>query len=445
MPRRKRKRKNPNWLLRFTWLAGLGLLIGIPILAAMLDTFGRDSVNFRRDWGEALMSRSFETILGFWFFLVGSCIGSFLNVVAWRMPQGMTISGFSICPYCRTAIQSRDNIPLLGWLGLRGRCRECRLPISARYPIIEVLCGLGFVALYGFEVLTQARNLPLETPIRSSYGLLVGNIDTQVLFVAGAHLWILTFLFGISLIRLDRRITPLKWVVSGWIGWVLLCLWRPDIMPVPWRPTADDVTQIAPMLTTFMSTICGLAAGLTLGRVVLPMAFPHADGQLILRDESTTAALAMLCSMGLVGSVFGWQAFLMFAVVLGMISMLFALIRICLPIRRPVDWKEGKQRFCHYVDLALICPVAYLVSLAGWQFLDRWQWIPGAERSVVVYVTAIGMASLLIYIAQRIVTQHWILHQRRLASTTAVSGDGVSDDGVSDDSAGDVEEESELD
>jgi leader peptidase (prepilin peptidase)/N-methyltransferase len=78
----------------------------------------------------------------------GLAIGSFLNVVVWRVPRGESVvSPASACPACQAPIRPRDNLPVLGWLILRGRCRDCRAPISARYPIVEALTGLLFAMM----------------------------------------------------------------------------------------------------------------------------------------------------------------------------------------------------------------------------------------------------------------------------------------------------------
>jgi len=77
--------------------------------------------------------------------LFGLCIGSFLNVVVWRVPRGESIvSPPSACPGCGHAIRPRDNLPVVSWLLLRGRCRDCREPISVRYPLVEASTGLLF-------------------------------------------------------------------------------------------------------------------------------------------------------------------------------------------------------------------------------------------------------------------------------------------------------------
>lgn len=84
-------------------------------------------------------------LVGFSYVLLGGLgliVGSFLNVVIYRVPLGLSIvRPGSACPGCHTPIAARDNIPLVSWLLLRGRCRTCGEPISARYPLVEALTG----------------------------------------------------------------------------------------------------------------------------------------------------------------------------------------------------------------------------------------------------------------------------------------------------------------
>ena len=82
--------------------------------------------------------------------LIGLLIGSFLNVVIWRVPRGESIvSPPSACPRCGARIRARENVPVISWLVLRGRCRSCRAPISARYPLVELGTGLLFARWAG--------------------------------------------------------------------------------------------------------------------------------------------------------------------------------------------------------------------------------------------------------------------------------------------------------
>jgi leader peptidase (prepilin peptidase) / N-methyltransferase len=80
--------------------------------------------------------------------LLGLAIGSFLNVVIYRLPVGESvIRPASRCPACGSEIHNRHNIPVLGWLILRGRCFACKAPISPRYPLVEALTGVLFAAV----------------------------------------------------------------------------------------------------------------------------------------------------------------------------------------------------------------------------------------------------------------------------------------------------------
>jgi leader peptidase (prepilin peptidase) / N-methyltransferase len=79
---------------------------------------------------------------------LGAAIGSFLNVVIWRLPRGESVvAPRSSCPQCATPIRARDNVPVLSWALLRGRCRDCKAAISPRYPVIEALTALLCVAV----------------------------------------------------------------------------------------------------------------------------------------------------------------------------------------------------------------------------------------------------------------------------------------------------------
>ena len=79
--------------------------------------------------------------------LVGLLVGSYLSRVIYRMPRGLSSGTPSVCPECAAPLTRREQIPLLSWLALRARCRHCSGPISARYPLIELLTSALFVAL----------------------------------------------------------------------------------------------------------------------------------------------------------------------------------------------------------------------------------------------------------------------------------------------------------
>ncbi len=81
--------------------------------------------------------------------ILGLAIGSFLNVVIYRIPAGLSLLWPpSHCPQCQHRISKADNIPVFGWLALKGKCRYCQTPISKRYPLIEATTGILFLAVY---------------------------------------------------------------------------------------------------------------------------------------------------------------------------------------------------------------------------------------------------------------------------------------------------------
>ncbi|ASC69140.1 Type 4 prepilin-like protein leader peptide-processing enzyme [Halomicronema hongdechloris C2206] len=82
-------------------------------------------------------------------FLLGASVGSFLNVVIYRLPAGLSLlRPPSRCPQCHTRLKPYDNLPVVGWLWLRGRCRYCRAAIPIRYPLVEALVGGLFLGTF---------------------------------------------------------------------------------------------------------------------------------------------------------------------------------------------------------------------------------------------------------------------------------------------------------
>jgi leader peptidase (prepilin peptidase)/N-methyltransferase len=110
--------------------------------------------------------------------VLGLLVGSFLNVVIWRVPRGESVvAPRSRCPGCGTQIRTRDNVPVLSWVVLRGRCRDCDEPISARYPLVEIGTATVFVAL------TATIGLEPELPAflyLGAVGVALAMIDIDV-------------------------------------------------------------------------------------------------------------------------------------------------------------------------------------------------------------------------------------------------------------------------
>ncbi len=148
-------------------------------------------------------------ILGFFnsmAFVLGCCIGSFMNVVVWRLPRGESLSHPpSHCPKCGHAIRPWENIPIISWLCLRARCSSCHLPISVKYPIGEAATGLLFTALWYSVYL---RNLPLD-------------IIPSYFFLGGA-------LLAVALIDAEHWFIPNEVTYSGMVFALAMAVILPD-------------------------------------------------------------------------------------------------------------------------------------------------------------------------------------------------------------------------
>ncbi|MDO8551155.1 MAG: prepilin peptidase [bacterium] len=114
-----------------------------------------------------------------WVFIFGLSIGSFLNVLIYRLPLSLSVNGRSFCPKCKKKISWNDNIPLVSFVLLRGRCRHCHSPIGLQYPIVELLNGLLFltVALFyqggNYQLSLQSWNLSEQAIFNFQLGTLI--------------------------------------------------------------------------------------------------------------------------------------------------------------------------------------------------------------------------------------------------------------------------------
>ena len=164
--------------------------------------------------------------------LLGACIGSFLNVVIWRVPRGKSVAdGRSHCPKCGHLIRWHDNLPVLSWLLLRARCRDCRAPISARYPFVEALTAALFV------LVALRHPFPAGTA------------------VAAAHAILLSALVVVSFVDVDRREIPDAISKPGIVVGLLASLLVPALH-------ADAFPALANRhLASLLASAVGVAAG----------------------------------------------------------------------------------------------------------------------------------------------------------------------------------------
>ncbi len=153
--------------------------------------------------------------------LLGLIVGSYLNVLVCRLPSGKsTIWPRSRCPYCGGAIKARDNVPILSFLLLRGRCRHCRAPISWRYPLIEGFTSAAFVAcVLRFGLTTETLIAILFVALM----VLLAAIDLEHFLLPDA-ITLPGLLLGLALRAWHPHTTFLDALVGAVIGAGLLIL-----------------------------------------------------------------------------------------------------------------------------------------------------------------------------------------------------------------------------
>lgn len=161
-----------------------------------------------------------DLLTALWLGFIGACIGSFLNVVAYRLPRGMSVVWKpSHCPHCSHPIRARDNVPVLGWLLLSGKCRDCGGPISPRYAIVEAVMGAAFFVLAYVELFSGGANLP-GGPITELFGAveIVWNPQWEVIGVYLSHCLLLSLLMCVVLCNRDGEALPKSLVVFGFVA-----------------------------------------------------------------------------------------------------------------------------------------------------------------------------------------------------------------------------------
>lgn len=263
----------------------------------------------------ALSPDAVNWLIAVWLFAIGGAIGSFLNVVIYRLPLGISlVRPGSHCPACKRPIRWFDNVPIFSWLVLRGRCRDCRSGISARYPIVEAVTAALFLLLGAVEVLWGGENLPLR-PGELSDG--VSWSLKQLCGIYAYHLLLLCTLLAAVLIESDGHQLPVRLFAPALIGGLSAPLFWPNLHPVAACPALDG------WLAGATGAAAGLAAGLLSGWLV---------SQLCVPKRKTGAILGAAC----VGVFLGWQAVVALTVVSGAIHLPLTALRRFLPALRRI-------------------------------------------------------------------------------------------------------------
>jgi prepilin signal peptidase PulO-like enzyme (type II secretory pathway) len=232
-------------------------------------------------WAEAAV-----TVFGFaW----GAMFGSFINVVVHRLPLGESLSRHrSRCPRCGAAIRATDNVPVLGWLRLGGRCRDCGAVIAARYPLVEAGCGTIGMLLAWAELAAGGRWLPrgdggfpqgIDRLLRGDWSLLLACL-VHVAVAVGIVTWSLLDLAGWK----PKR----SWAWVPILAATTIVSLVPAIGPGGVLPGGGDWPATPPSVQALVASLAGIAWGGLLGRA------------------ATSSGIRL--GLPLLGSVLGWQA-----------------------------------------------------------------------------------------------------------------------------------------
>jgi leader peptidase (prepilin peptidase)/N-methyltransferase len=182
-------------------------------------------------------------------FAVGAAVGSFLNVCVWRLPRGESlIRPASHCPRCESPISARDNLPVVGWLALGGRCRHCKAPISPRYPLVEAAVGL----LFALVILIESTVGPFD-PFERGLSVVLARLVYHWALVA--------LLVTAALIGYDRRSSSARLHVSSFLA-----------MPSAIRATAAiglDGKSLAAVFVALFACLAGDPIGACLNLALL--------------------------------------------------------------------------------------------------------------------------------------------------------------------------------
>jgi leader peptidase (prepilin peptidase)/N-methyltransferase len=237
-------------------------------------------------------------ILPVWLFALGGTVGSFLNVVVYRLPAGKSIvHPGSHCPVCGHPIRWYHNLPILSWFLLGGRCHDCRAKISHRYPLIELVTALLFLGLFFADARPRIMTLVEPGAVEPAYS------GWDVLIRYTVDLWLLCTLLAAALIEYDGGRMPRSvFGIAIFIGALAAAIFP-----------SSQRDAVAPSLASLHLGLreqalaiaaAGLLTGWTIGWLleiaVLNRISPVEGGN----QNTSSAALPLAC----IGTMLGWAA-----------------------------------------------------------------------------------------------------------------------------------------
>lgn len=328
-----------------------------------------------------------NALIALWIWCFGANVGSFMNVVIFRVPEGLSVvHPGSRCPKCLNHIGWYDNIPVISWLILRAKCRFCGLPISSRYPTIETIVAAIFLIVAAVGPPTRGNNLPYVT----EFGW--GGMDVPLWLIYGFHMLLVTTLICAAMIRYDGHATPRRLYVPALaIGLTAPLVWSLPFVTsslqytwLPLHPVPFDaighvpgatIKHMSPALAALLNSLSGLAVGLSMGWIVAAIGKPK-------RQRLTVAEIPVV---GLCGLFLGWQAACLLAAIATILDLLTSIVsRLNHKLAR-IPWTG------HFVLLIVL----YLIA---WRWMvNHFAWL-GVESTIANFglsALVVGFASLL--------------------------------------------------
>lgn len=325
-----------------------------------------------------------QPVVLLWLFVLGAVVGSFLNVCIYRLPQHESLwdqlRGLnhppSSCPWCQKRILANDNIPIIGWLRLGGRCRFCRHAIPMRYALIEFFNGLLWVVLYVMivpagitaKIETSALYSPLgalaQPGLTAPSIIWLVNAEYIYFLILAEALLVATFI-DYDLMTIPDGVTVPAMII-GVIGATILG--APTLWPA-WLPAVPSWLSAHPHWHGLISSLAGLVVGGGTVWIVRIL------GQWVFRREAMGFGDVTL--MATIGAYLGWQPSLIVFLLVGPLCMIAAtLVTRSLQFSRPIPfgpylsmgallvvlcWNRWSSRYRTVFDLGSLLPLIFIL------------------------------------------------------------------------------------
>jgi len=387
---------------RIPLIATLAGLLAAAALYVLGLAFLQSRLYAYYDFRDLVLPRLVDATIVFWLLYFCGAIGSFLNVVAWRMPRGEAIGGRSRCPRCQHTLRTRDNVPVLGWIALRGRCHHCHLPISRRYPLVEALVAIS-LTLVGVSQLYSLA-LPGQRAHGHTGPIWAPHVTPTVLAILTYHIVAVSTSWAMALIRVDGERLPRSLIVFAAVAVIVPMQLFPVLMVVPWqtdRPLGWDPRGL--YFDAVMRIITALVTAAFVGRVLAKGLCPTADLKLDPLGRGTSRLVDLVAMLAIPSLLIGWQSMPGFVIAASLLTIALRPLIDWIPINEvPAKQSEERRRRGVLEYFAVTLPIVLVLHLMFWRFL--WNapfWPSDNSDRVVIIVAALAVLAIPLWLKNR--------------------------------------------